>query len=64
MVEITNLIGSLGFPIVACIYMAKMLKDERDRHEEEVWRLTQALNDNTQILTELKTLFESMRGGN
>lgn len=61
MMEITNMIGSLGFPIVACIYMANMLKDERERHEQEVQRLTEALNDNTQILTELKTLFESMR---
>ena len=60
--DIANLIGSVGFPIVACIYLMKMLNDERKRHSEETEQLRKAIEDNTLILTELKTLFETMTG--
>ena len=32
---ITTLIGSLGFPIVACIYMAYINNEQNKRHETE-----------------------------
>lgn len=62
--DITNLIGSVGFPIVACIYLMKMLNDERKRHSEETEQLRKAIADNTLILSQLKTLFETMTGVN
>lgn len=48
--EIINAIGSVGFPIVACCYMAWMhreseeqrIKDEQ-RHSDERTKLTEAL---------------------
>lgn len=48
--EIINAIGSVGFPIVACVYMAWMhheseeqrIKDEQ-RHSDERTKLTEAL---------------------
>lgn len=48
--EIINAIGSVGFPIVACVYMAYMhheseeqrIRDEQ-RHSDERTKLTEAL---------------------
>lgn len=53
---ITQLIGSVGFPIVMCFYMAYMLKDSEEKHKEEMDSLKDALNNNTLVLTELKGL--------
>ena len=35
---ITQLIGSLGFPIVACIYMAKMQEKQNEQHSKEIFQ--------------------------
>lgn len=56
---ITNLIGSVGFPIVMCFYMAYMLKDSEEKHKEEMDSLKDALNNNTLVLTELKTMLSN-----
>lgn len=62
--EIVQLIGSYGFPIVACVAMGLYLKYVIDQyrsdisrisqeHKEEMSSITQALNNNTQVLTRL-----------
>lgn len=53
---ITQLIGSVGFPIVMCFYMAYLLKETEEKHKEEMDSVKDALNNNTLILTELKAL--------
>lgn len=61
---IVSLIGSLGFPVVACIYMARWvnkqmdsyrqdIKDIQQTHKEEIARVTDALDNNTKALNEL-----------
>lgn len=50
---IASLIGSLGFPIAACIAMFSMLNKEREAHKEEMNELKQALNNNTLALQSL-----------
>lgn len=61
---ITTLIGSFGFPIVACFGMAwyvkyqmdennKQLKEIRDEHKAEMNKVTTALNNNTLAITKL-----------
>lgn len=61
---ITAIIGSLGFPIVACVVMFKHLSDERENnnkqreadrqeHREEMQRITDALNNNTLVMQKL-----------
>ena len=50
MQTIVSLIGSLGFPIVACIAMFSMLEKERDNHKEEMAKVTEAINNNTLAL--------------
>ena len=41
--ELINAIGSVGFPIVACIYMAYIHNDAEKRHSEERVNMTEAL---------------------
>lgn len=61
---LTTLIGSFGFPIVACIgmgwYINKTNKEHREEirelneeHKTEVSKMTEALNNNTLVLQKL-----------
>jgi starvation-inducible outer membrane lipoprotein len=51
---ITTLIGSLGFPIAACIACFSMLNKEREEHKQEMAKVTEAINNNTIALEALK----------
>lgn len=54
MQTIVSLIGSLGFPIAACIAMFSMLEKEREEHKTEMAKITEAINNNTLALEALK----------
>lgn len=54
MQAIISLIGSLGFPIAACIAMFSMLEKEREEHKVEMAKITEAINNNTVALEALK----------
>nr|DAP36214.1 MAG TPA: YvrJ protein family protein [Caudoviricetes sp.] len=49
-----QLIGSLGFPIAMCVYMCYYNQKLNDAHKEEVKALREAIENNTQAITELK----------
>lgn len=51
--SIAGIIGSLGFPIVACCYMAWSNEKESLRHQEEMQNAVTAINNNTLALTKL-----------
>lgn len=62
--DIVQLISSVGFPIVACLGMGwyvkyqtdsykEEVKDMRKEHKDEIAKITQALNNNTNALTKL-----------
>lgn len=62
--EITTLLGSFGFPIVACLGMGwyvkyqmdennKQLKEIREEHKTEMNKVTEALNNNTVAINKL-----------
>lgn len=51
---IMQAIGSVGFPIVACIYMAYIHNESEIRHSEERREMTEAINRNTTILEIIK----------
>lgn len=56
---VAQLIGSLGFPIVACGAMFwKMNKQDQD-HKEEMAKVTEAVNNNTEAIIRLT---EHMKG--
>jgi hypothetical protein len=64
--QVSQLISSVGFPIVACIFMWKAMEDAAKAHAEETKIMRDSLNENTVVLAELKTLMheiaESLRG--
>lgn len=60
----TALIGTLGFPVVAAVALAfyvkyivdsyrQEVKDLRKEHQEEISKITDALNHNTEAITKL-----------
>ena len=53
---ITSMIGSLGFPIVMCIIMIKLIFTMEESHKEEIDALKESLNNNTNVLTRLETM--------
>lgn len=50
---ITQIIGTLGFPIAACVALFWQNNKMNEKHEEEIKKITEALNNNTIALTEL-----------
>lgn len=50
---LTQLIGSLGFPIAMCVYLLWNQSKADEKHTEEMNKITEALNNNTLALTQL-----------
>lgn len=59
-----QVISCLGFPICACVALAfyvkyivdsyrEEVKDLRKEHQEEIGKITEALNNNTEAITKL-----------
>lgn len=51
---IIGYIGQIGFPIVLCLLLWKELGDERESHKEEISKLAEVINNNTQALIKLE----------
>lgn len=60
--DITQIIASLGFPIVAAIALFWYLNKERESHDKEMAALNESLNKNTTVLSELKELITYLVG--
>ena len=56
--QIVTLIQSVGFPIVMCGALFWYMIKQREQHKQETDKMTEALNNNTTILTELVTLMK------
>ena len=54
--EIQTIISNLGFPIACVVAMFWMMNKEREDHKEEMQKVTEALNNNTLALTELRDM--------
>lgn len=52
--EIITAISTVGFPIVASIYMAHVNKQQTAAHKEEMNKVTEALTDLKIVITELR----------
>lgn len=50
---ITNLISTLGFPIVCCIVLWKNNEKQNELHKREVDELRTAIENNTQVMIRL-----------
>lgn len=51
--EITQLISTLGFPIVSCAALFWYMLKQGERHSEEVQQLKASLDNNTLAMTKL-----------
>lgn len=50
---ISQLIGSLGFPIVVSLLLIYMNYKQSEEHKQEMEKITESLNNNTLALTKL-----------
>lgn len=48
-----QLVGSLGFPIVACVALFWRMVKSDEQHKEEMNKISEALNNNTSALVKL-----------
>lgn len=53
-----QIIGSLGFPIAACIAMFMRMEKQDERHQTEMASITEAINNNTNALIQLSAKLE------
>lgn len=51
--SLSTLISNIGVPFVCLIATFYLWQKETDAHKEEMKRMTEALNNNTQALTKL-----------
>ena len=62
---ISTFISTIGFPIAACILMGWYINDQRgdyekliermeDKNNEKIEKLTEALNNNTKVMEEIR----------
>lgn len=58
---LTQLVSSVGFPIVACLIMWKALQDSTAAHKEEMDAMRESLNQNTVVLAEVKQMLQDLR---
>lgn len=68
--EVMQIIGSLGFPIAACVYLFWSMQKERENnaaqreadrleHKQEMEKVTDALNNNTLVIQQLVDMLKS-----
>ena len=57
----SQLISSVGFPIIACMIMWKSLQDSTAAHKEEMDGMKESLNQNTLVLSELKQMIRDFK---
>ena len=50
---IITLVGSLGFPIAACLFCFYHIRELTNQHKEEIAKLSEAINNNTLVIQRL-----------
>lgn len=58
--EIVSIISNVGFPIAVCIVMFYYMNKQNDKHKQEIDKLSETLQGNTKVLTELCTLIKTL----
>lgn len=58
---ISQLIGSIGFPIVMCLILNTQLQKERDSHENEMKELSKTIENNTNAITEMTAIIRERK---
>ena len=58
---ISEAVSNFGFPIVLVFLLLYILYKEQEKHESEVDKLVEALNNNTTVMLELKTMVTDLK---
>jgi hypothetical protein len=58
---IIDLIGSVGFPIVVCITLFYVIREQTIRYTKTIDDLRETIHGNTKILAELYTLIKERK---
>jgi hypothetical protein len=53
---ITTFISSVGFPIAMCAALFIYMTKQEERHSEDKAKMIEAINNNTTVLAEIKTM--------
>ena len=61
MENIVSVISSVGFPITMALILLWYIYDSNNKHEEEIDKMSAALNNNTIAITKL---LDKLGGGN
>ena len=50
---IAQFISNIGFPIVMCLIVVNLMMKQNETHKEEMSKITESLNNNTNALIQL-----------
>lgn len=59
----TQLISSVGFPICVCLLCFWYIKEQQEKHKEEIDKLADAVNNNTLVIQRVIDLLEGRTNG-
>ena len=57
---IVSLISNVGFPVAVCMALFFYMEKQNERHQDETDKLTETVQCNTKVLTELCTLIKTL----
>ena len=60
--EIVTAIASVGFPIVGSVYLIYANNKNNQNHTEEVKKLSESINENTNVLIHLADVIDQKEG--
>lgn len=60
---VSQIISNLGFPIACVVAMFWMLNKERDAHKAETAELAKAIENNTNVMTQVLAKLETIGKG-
>lgn len=58
LVQLVPLIANVGFPVLACVFMAKFISAENDKNHAEQEKLLAVISKNTEAFTKLTIRLE------
>lgn len=58
--DITNLISTVGFPIVMCGVLLYYIMQVEKKNDDTIKGLSDTINQNSKVLTELTTLIKTL----
>lgn len=61
--QIIQAVGSLGFPIAACIYMALLHNETQKKHADERAKMTEVLTKMSVMLDQINDTLNRMKDG-